>query len=106
VGAVAGPIARRHGRPASPVVLVAFLLALATEPVRAVLGLGRWDLVLFGLIVADLIGLRRGAWAPGGEIGGPGRRSTAPRGPLGRFWATGAWAGAGIGLATALTVGP
>lgn len=104
--ALAGPIARRHRRPAYPIVLVALLLALATEPVRAVLGLGRWDLVLFGLIVADLIGLRRSAWARSRAIWWPGRRSTAPRGPLGRFWATGAWAGAGIGLATAIAVGP
>ncbi|MFG1607061.1 glycosyltransferase 87 family protein [Actinoplanes sp. NPDC049265] len=104
--ALVGPIARRHGRPAYPIVVVVVLLALATEPVRAALGLGRWDLVLFGLVVADLIALRRSAWARSRELWWPRRATSAPRGPLGRVWATGSWAGVGIGLATALAVSP
>ena len=104
--AVTGPLARRYGRSAYPIVLVALLLALAAEPVRAALGRGTWDLVIFGLIVADLVALRRSAWARSRRIWWPGRASATPRGPLGTFWATGGWAGAGIGLATALAVGP
>ncbi len=110
--ALAGPVARRYGRRPAPVVLAAILLALAVEPVRTALGTGTLDLVLFGLIVADVVALRRGAWARSRAAWWPGRpASAAPRGRpvvhlLRRAWATGAWAGAGVGLATALAVGP
>ena len=92
--------------------LAAVALALITEPVRATLGLGRLDLLLFGLITADVVALRRSAWARSRAAWWPGRPASAP--PRGRpvrhllqqGWATGAWAGLGIGLATALAVGP
>jgi alpha-1,2-mannosyltransferase len=110
--ALVGPVARRYGRRRVPVVLVAVLLALATEPARAALGLGTLDLILFGLITADIVALRRGAWARSRAAWWPGRPASAtPRSRpiphlLRRGWATGAWAGVGIGLATALAVGP
>lgn len=110
--ALVAPVARRYGRSRWGTVLVAVLLALIIEPVRATLGLGRLDLLLFGLITADLIALRRGAWARNRAAWWPGRPASAPargrpvRHLLQRGWATGSWAGLGIGLATALAVGP
>lgn len=110
--ALVGPVARRYGRSRWAVVLVAVLLALTVEPVRATLGLGRLDLLLFGLITADVIALRRSAWARSRAAWWPGRPASAPprgrpvRHLLQKGWATGSWAGLGIGLATALAVGP
>lgn len=57
--ALAGPVARRYGRPRRPVVLVAVVLALTLEPVRASLGLGHLDLIAFALIAADLVADRK-----------------------------------------------
>ncbi|WP_412738210.1 glycosyltransferase family 87 protein [Krasilnikovia sp. MM14-A1259] len=123
---LAGPVARRYGRPRWRAVLAAGALALLLEPVRAALGLGRLDVLAFGLIVADMVALRRGAWArsratwwPRGR-GSPARRSihegagSAARPPGGghlrrllrRGWERGAWAGVGIGIATALILSP
>ncbi len=110
--ALVGPVARRYGRRPWPVVLAAGALALTVEPVRAALGLGSLDLLVFGLITADIVALRRGAWARSRAAWWPGRpASSAPRGRtpgdlLRRGWATGAWAGSGVGLATALAVTP
>jgi alpha-1,2-mannosyltransferase len=110
--ALAGPVARRYGRRPAPVVLAAVLLALAVEPVRTALGAGTLDLLLFGLIAADVVALRRGAWARSRAAWWPGRPASAPAHGrrlghlLRRTWATGAWAGAGVGLATALAIGP
>ncbi len=138
--ALTGPVARRYGRPRRTVALVAGALALLTEPVRSALGLGHLDLVVFGLVTADVVALRRWAWArrratwwparPASRpaaadtrsYGRPATRSAAAdawsdgrRGPLRgwrpadtarRWWATGSWAGAGTGIATALAVAP
>jgi alpha-1,2-mannosyltransferase len=98
--ALAAPVARRYGRPAYPIVLIATLLALASEPVRAAIGLGELDLIAFGLVVADIVALRRGAWARSRAAWWPGGSTSKG------LWATGGWAGVGIGAATALTVGP
>ena len=76
--ALAGPVARRYGRRPTPVVAVAVLLALAVEPVRATLGLGKLDLLLFGRGTADIVALRRGAWARSRAAWWPGRPASAP----------------------------
>jgi alpha-1,2-mannosyltransferase len=110
--ALVGPVARRYGRRRWPVVLAAGALALTVEPVRAALGLGAFDLLVFGMITADIVALRRGAWARSRAAWWPGRPACSP--PQGRTvgdllrrgWATGAWAGLGTGIATALTVTP
>ncbi len=109
--ALAGPVARRYGRRRGPAVLVAATLALLAEPVRTTLGLGHFDLLLFGLIAADVVALRRSAWARRRAAWWPGPAASLPPRDrpadlLRRAWSTGAWAGAGIGLATALAVGP
>jgi alpha-1,2-mannosyltransferase len=110
--ALVGPVARRYGKRRWPTVLAASLLALAIEPVRAAIGLGDLDLLLFGLITADVVALRRNAWARSRAAWWPGPPDSAPHRDrplvdlLRRGWATGAWAGIGIGLATALAVGP
>ncbi len=110
--ALAGPVARRYAKPRWPAVAVAGGLALISEPVRATLGYGRLDLLLFGLITADVVALRRGAWARSRAAWWPGRAASQPprrRHPadlLRRAWSTGAWAGVGTGIATALAVSP
>ncbi|GIE96488.1 glycosyltransferase 87 family protein [Paractinoplanes rishiriensis] len=121
--ALAGPVARRYGKPRGRTVLVAAALALLTEPVRSTLGLGALDLLLFALVTADVVALRRSAWARSRAAWWPGppasqpvrssasalRRGWADRSPvavLRRGWATGTWAGVGIGIATALAVSP
>lgn len=124
--ALVGPVARRHGRRRWIAVLAAAALALLLEPVRAGLGLGHLDLLLFGLITADVVALRRRAWARRRAAWWPGRPAPAPvrvpvpgqggsaAGRTGRsvrdlarqVWATGGWAGFGTGLATAIGVSP
>jgi alpha-1,2-mannosyltransferase len=110
--ALVGPVARRYGRRPWPVVLAATALALTVEPARAALGLGTLDVLVFGLVTADIVALRRRAWARSRAAWWPGRTaSSPPRGrtpldPLRRAWSTGAWAGLGVGLATALAVAP
>jgi alpha-1,2-mannosyltransferase len=110
--ALVGPVARRYGRRRWPAVLVAVALALTLEPLRAAIGLGRLDLLLFGLVTADVVALRRGAWASSRAAWWPGRPASMP--PRGRSiadvarrgWETGAWAGVGVGVATALAISP
>jgi alpha-1,2-mannosyltransferase len=118
---VTGPVARRYGRRHGPFVLVASALALLAEPVRAAVGLGRPELLIFALLAADLVALRRVSRARHRSltallgtgrsatrragITGPSRTEADPSapGPLRRAWAAGSWAGAGTGLATALS---
>ena len=76
---LAAPIAARHGRPLRHVLAVAVPLALCTEPVRQTLGFGQVNLWLFALVLLDLLVLGRG-----------GSR----------------WAGAGVGIATAVKLTP
>ncbi|MDG4763096.1 glycosyltransferase 87 family protein [Solwaraspora sp. WMMD406] len=93
-----GPIADRCGWPRWFVVALAVPLAVAIEPARETLGYGQVNLLLFGLIIADLVALRWRA-APV-----PHRLSTG--GPLRRLFFSGIWAGAGIGLATSIKLTP
>jgi alpha-1,2-mannosyltransferase len=114
-----GPVARRHARRRGWAVAAAAVLALATEPVRTTLGLGQLELIVFGLVVTDVVALRRrlhsrrrAAWWPGRKIQPP-PRGTLPDALRGRIpqalrrgWHNGSWAGAGIGLATAIAAAP
>ncbi|MGN9907996.1 glycosyltransferase 87 family protein [Phytohabitans sp. LJ34] len=94
--ALLAPIVRRYGWSLWFVVGVATALATATEPVRETLGFGQINLLLFGLIMADMVALR---WRTRG-------RSSPLQGQLTRFFATGAWAGVGVGLATSIKLTP
>lgn len=92
------PIVDRLGWPLWYTVAIAVPLAAAIEPVRETLGYGQVNVLLFALVMADLIGLR---WRS--------RRGTHfadADGALLRFVYSGAWAGAGIGLATAVKLTP
>jgi alpha-1,2-mannosyltransferase len=127
---VTGPVARRYGRRPGPFVLAAAALALLTEPVRAAVGLGRPELLIFALLAADLLALRRasrarhrsltvllrsgrsaarrrtGVSAPSHRPDPRSSRSSidpAVPGPLRRSWTAGTWAGTGTGLAAALS---
>ncbi|GID29104.1 alpha-1,2-mannosyltransferase [Paractinoplanes brasiliensis] len=108
--ALAGPVARRYGRSRLVAVPAAAALALVSEPVRAVLGLGHLDLLLLCLITADVVALRRSAWARRRAAWWPGAPASRTPGArpeqLRRVWSTGSWAGVGIGIATALALGP
>jgi alpha-1,2-mannosyltransferase len=86
--ALAGPVARRYGRPRFTVVFAALGLALLTAPVRGTLGFGCLDLLLFGLVTVDVTALRRSAWARSRATWWPDRASSRLR----KIWATGAWA--------------
>ncbi|MEV0607709.1 glycosyltransferase 87 family protein [Polymorphospora rubra] len=92
------PIADRHGWSRWFAVALAVSLAVAIEPVRETFGYGQVNLLLFGLIMADLVALRRRAQA--------GLRPPVAGGVLRRLWHSGAWAGAGIGLASAIKLTP
>jgi alpha-1,2-mannosyltransferase len=96
------PIADRCGWPRWVTVAVALPLTLALEPGRETLGFGQINLLLFALIFADLVAL---SWSAGHGItlrvrghalGEAGRR----------LFLSGAWAGAGVGLATAVKLTP
>jgi hypothetical protein len=89
------PIADRAGWSRWFTVALAVPLATAIEPVRETLGYGQVNLLLFALVMIDLVGLR---WRARGRVGDGGW--------LARFWYSGAWAGAGIGLASAIKLTP
>ncbi|MCU1612515.1 MAG: Alpha,2-mannosyltransferase [Frankiales bacterium] len=72
------PLADRHGRPRWFLVALAVPLIYAMEPVRETIGYGQVNLYIVALVVVDLIAIRRGR----------------------------AWAGVGIGLATAIKLTP
>jgi alpha-1,2-mannosyltransferase len=111
------PIADRWGWPRWPTLGVALPLALALEPGRETLGFGQVNLLLFALVFADLVALR---WRASGGLRRMPRAAAHPsnaRGDLlsllrersaglSRLWFSGAWAGVGIGLATAVKVTP
>jgi alpha-1,2-mannosyltransferase len=72
------PVARRHGTSPWFAAALAVPLVLATEPIRETLAEGQLNMVVLGLVLADVVALRRGRL----------------------------WAGVGIGLATALKLTP
>ncbi|MFI6129960.1 glycosyltransferase 87 family protein [Micromonospora sp. NPDC051141] len=98
LAALLRPIVDRLGWSLWFTVGIATPLAVAIEPSRETLGYGQVNLLLFALIMADLVGLR---WRA--------RRGThheTAESPLARFLYGGAWAGVGIGLATAVKLTP
>lgn len=116
------PIADRCGWPRWSTLAVVLVLALAIEPTRETLGFGQVNLLLFGLVMADMVALRwaaraterrrrarRGGEAPAAPRGAASPAGAAwlsPREALRRWWCSGAWAGVGIGLATAVKLTP
>ena len=99
LAAILAPIADRCRMPRWFAVALAVPLAAATEPVRETLGFGQVNLLLFALVMADMIALRRRYRAPA--------HSASPDIPLfRRLWTEGAWAGVGVGLATAIKLTP
>ncbi|KAB1908491.1 glycosyltransferase 87 family protein [Micromonospora sp. AMSO31t] len=98
LAALLRPIVDRLGWSLWFTVGIATPLAVAIEPSRETLGYGQVNLLLFALIMADLVGLR---WRA--------RRGThheTADSALARFVYSGAWAGVGIGLATAVKLTP
>jgi alpha-1,2-mannosyltransferase len=103
------PIADRYRWPRWFAVALALPLAAATEPVRETLGYGQVNLLLFGLIAADLVALRwryRAAVTRAARGAAPRPATGAIGDGLRRLWTEGAWAGVGVGLATAVKLTP
>ncbi|GGM30215.1 hypothetical protein GCM10011608_13560 [Micromonospora sonchi] len=99
LAALLRPIADRLGWPLWYPVAIATPLAVAIEPTRETLGYGQVNLLLFALVMADLVALR---WRSRRGT----HHCTEGDGPLLRFVYSGAWAGVGIGLATAVKLTP
>lgn len=99
LAAILVPVTDRLGWPRWFAIGLALPLSWAIEPMRETLGYGQVNLLLFGLVIADLVALRWRYRA--------GMRTDRPTGfDIRRLWTDGAWAGAGIGLATAVKLTP
>ncbi|KKJ94101.1 glycosyltransferase 87 family protein [Micromonospora sp. HK10] len=98
LAALLRPIVDRLGWSLWFTVGIATPMAVAIEPSRETLGYGQVNLLLFALIMADLVGLRWRA-KRGTHLDPAGSALT-------RFVYGGAWAGVGIGLATAVKLTP
>jgi alpha-1,2-mannosyltransferase len=99
------PIAERCGwrRRWLPIAL-AVPAAAALEPMRETLGYGQVNILLFGLIIADLVALR---WASRRRPLRPKWMDRSrPLAVLTDKFLLGGWAGVGIGLATAIKLTP
>jgi hypothetical protein len=104
---IVGPIADRYGWPRWFAVGIAVPLAGATEPVRETIGFGQVNLILAGLVIADLAALRwRGRAALNRPAAAGPHLEQTPLGWLRYAWLTGAFAGVGVGLATAVKLTP
>lgn len=99
LAALVGPIADRYGWSRWFAVALSLPLFAVIEPVRETLGYGQVNLLLFALIMADVVALR---WYARG--GARGRQAGGSW--MGRLWFGGAWAGVGVGLATAIKLTP
>ncbi|WP_345631876.1 glycosyltransferase 87 family protein [Rugosimonospora acidiphila] len=109
------PIADRYGWRRWFVVALAVPLAGATEPIRETLGFGQVNILLAILIYADFVALRNRARLASVAARFAGRAAATARdepveavrtGLLRRLWSTGALAGVGVGLATAIKLTP
>ncbi len=98
LAALLRPIVDRLGWSLWFTVGIATPMAVAIEPARETVGYGQVNLLLFALIMADLVGLRWRAKR--------GTHYDSADSALARFVYSGAWAGAGIGLATAVKLTP
>ncbi|MCP2326023.1 hypothetical protein HDA40_004530 [Hamadaea flava] len=97
MAALLAPIAERCGwKHRWFAVALAVPIAAALEPMRETFGYGQVNILLFGLIMADLVALR---W-----ISRP--KDTAGRSMLVQRFLSGKWAGVGIGLAAAIKLTP
>ncbi len=110
--ALLAPQVGRYGGSRGYALALALPLALATEPVRTVIGAGQLDLLVFGLVVADLVALRRRSRAAARQAAAwrdsPGFRHLRRDGlaAWSSFRQGGGWAGMGIGLAAAIKLTP
>nr|WP_290856184.1 glycosyltransferase 87 family protein [Hamadaea sp.] len=97
LAALIAPIAERCGWKHRwfPIAL-AVPIAAALEPMRETFGYGQVNILLFGLIMADLVALR---WMTK-------PRDTTGRSMLVQRFLSGKWAGVGIGLAAAIKLTP
>ncbi|MFD2766325.1 glycosyltransferase 87 family protein [Micromonospora eburnea] len=98
LAALLRPIVDRLGWSLWFTVGIATPMAVAIEPSRETLGYGQVNLLLFALVVADMVGLRWRAKR--------GTHHDTADSALARFVYGGAWAGVGIGLATAIKLTP
>jgi hypothetical protein len=98
LAALLRPITDRLGWSLGLTLGIAVPAAVAIEPVRETLGYGQVNLLLFGLVMADLVALR---WQSR-----RGARIRPSDGPLRRLFFSGAWAGVGIGLASSVKLTP
>jgi alpha-1,2-mannosyltransferase len=104
--AIVGPITDRYGWPRWFAVGIAVPLAGATEPVRETIGFGQVNLILLALIIADLVALRWRGNAAVSPSDDTGRGEHTPITWLRDAWFSGAFAGVGVGLATAVKLTP
>jgi hypothetical protein len=100
------PVADRCGWSRWFAVALAVPLSAATEPIRETLGFGQINLLLAVLVYADFVALRNRARVSieSGPAGPPER--IARLRTVRRLWETGALAGVGVGLATAIKLTP
>lgn len=105
LAALIKPIADRCGwRTPWFAVALAVPMAAVLEPMRESLGYGQVNILLFGLIMADLVALR---WSSRRRPARPVWLDRfGPLAPVADRFLAGGWAGVGIGLATSIKLTP